>query len=76
MAQNPYVNMTPAHIPQRLSEPPEGLVQLEVLCFGMCDAPATFQIVMYGTSCDMFNMLVLVYLDDIIIFIGFKESPE
>ena len=45
----------------------KGLLEFKVLCFGLCNAPATFEklveIVLYGLHQETY----LVYLDDIIV---------
>jgi len=50
---------------------PFGQFQLKVLCFGLTNAPATFQRVMYRIFKDYINAnigkFVLVYLDDILV---------
>ncbi len=47
---------------------PEGLYEFNVLCFGLCSAPATFQRYMNKVIGGLKWKSSLVYLDDIIIF--------
>ena len=47
---------------------PFGHYQYKVLCFGLTNAPATFQECMSRTFKDQVNKFVLVYMDDIIIY--------
>jgi hypothetical protein len=51
----------------------EGQFQFKVLCFGLTNAPATFQRVMNRIFKDYIGKFVLVYLDDILIM---SKSPE
>ena len=52
----------------------EGLLQLQVMPFGLCNAPATFERLMDRVLCGMRWSRCLVYLDDVISF-G-KSIPE
>ena len=45
-----------------------GQFQFKVLCFGLTNAPATFQAVMNRIFDDHIGKFVLVYLDDILFF--------
>lgn len=45
-----------------------------MLCFGLTNAPATFQSVMNDTLQDMLGKFVLVYMDDIIVFSRTEEE--
>lgn len=47
---------------------PEGLYQFEVLPFGLCNAPSTFQKLADTVFYDLKWKKVLIYLDDIIVF--------
>ena len=47
---------------------PEGQFQFKVLCFGLTNAPATFQAAMNKMFAAQLGKSVLVYLDDIIIY--------
>ena len=44
-----------------------------VMPFGLTNAPATFQHLMNITFADIFNEIVLIYLDDMLVF---SESAE
>ena len=50
-----------------------GQYQFRVLCFGLTNAPATFQSVMNGIFAKHIGKSVLVYLDDILVF---SKTPE
>ena len=49
---------------------PYGHFQFKVLCFGLTNAPATFQHAMNSAFRDCLGKYVLVYLDDILVFIA------
>ena len=48
--------------------PGMGQYQFKVLCFGLTNAPATFQAVMNRVFAEHIGKFVLVYLDDILVF--------
>jgi Reverse transcriptase (RNA-dependent DNA polymerase) len=55
----------------------KGLFKPTVMFFGMCNSPATFQAMMDDIFMTMIdNRLVIVYMDDIIIFADTKEELE
>jgi hypothetical protein len=51
-----------------------GLYQYKVLCFGLTNAPATFQRVMNNVFKDLIGKCVVVYLDDICVFGNCPET--
>jgi Reverse transcriptase (RNA-dependent DNA polymerase) len=55
----------------------KGLFEPTVMFFGMCNSPATFQAMMDDIFMTMIdNQLVIVYMDDILIFADTKEELE
>ena len=53
----------------------KGLFKPTVMFFGMCNSPATFQSMMDNIFITMIKgKLVIVYMDDILIFAGTKEE--
>jgi Reverse transcriptase (RNA-dependent DNA polymerase)/RNase H-like domain found in reverse transcriptase len=55
----------------------KGLFEPTVMFFGMCNSPATFQAMMDDIFMTMIdNRLVIVYMDDILIFADTKEELE
>jgi hypothetical protein len=55
----------------------KGLFEPTVMFFGMCNSPATFQAIMDDIFMTMIdNRLVIVYMDDILIFADTKEELE
>ncbi|KAJ9522463.1 hypothetical protein QJQ45_008249 [Haematococcus lacustris] len=61
-------------VPKTAFRTPTGLYQFKVLCFGLTNAPATFQRVMNNTFADVINDCALVYIDDILIMS--KSVPD
>lgn len=47
---------------------PFGLYEYERMSFGLCNAPATFQRLMSATMNDLIFQVMLVYLDDILVY--------
>jgi Reverse transcriptase (RNA-dependent DNA polymerase) len=55
----------------------KGLFEPTVMFFGMCNSPATFQAMMDNIFMTMIdNRLVIVYMDNILIFADTKEELE
>ena len=53
----------------------KGLFELTIMFFGMCNSPATFQAMMGNIFVTMIKgKLVIVYMDNILIFTGTKEE--
>ena len=46
----------------------QGIFRLNVMPFGLCNAPATFQRLMNVAMAGLESMICLVYLDDIIVY--------
>ncbi|KAJ9509747.1 hypothetical protein QJQ45_011393 [Haematococcus lacustris] len=61
-------------VPKTAFRTPEGHYQFKVLCFGLTNAPATFQRVMNEAFAEVINDYALVYLDDILVMS--KDSEE
>ncbi|KAJ9510442.1 hypothetical protein QJQ45_015921, partial [Haematococcus lacustris] len=61
-------------VPKTAFRTPEGHYQFKVLCFGLTNAPATFQRVMNEAFAEVINDCALVYLDDILVMS--KDSEE
>jgi hypothetical protein len=61
------IRITPEDVPKTAFHTPTGLFQFKVLCFGLTNAPATFQRVMNQVFAPYIGKCVLVYLDDILI---------
>ena len=62
------VRLKPGDVPETAFTTPMGLYEFRVLCFGLTNAPGTFQNIMNNMLKDVFGKFVLVYLDDIVIF--------
>ena len=62
------VGMHPDHIEKTAFSSHVGLFQYNVMPFGLCNAPATFEAMMETLLSDLLWKRCLVYLDDVIIF--------
>ena len=62
------VRLKPDDVPKTAFTTPMGLYEFRVLCFGLTNAPGTFQNNMNNVLKDVLGKFVLVYLDDIVIF--------
>ncbi|KAJ9515655.1 hypothetical protein QJQ45_002706 [Haematococcus lacustris] len=61
------IRITPEDVPKMAFRTPEGHFQFKVLCFGLTNAPATFQRVMNDAFATVLGKCALVYLDDILV---------
>ncbi|KAJ9532891.1 hypothetical protein QJQ45_010992 [Haematococcus lacustris] len=61
------IRITPEDVPKTAFRTPEGHFQFKVLCFGLTNAPATFQRVMNDAFASVLGKCALVYLDDILV---------
>ena len=68
------VRLKPKDIPKTAFTTPMGLYEFKVLCFGLTNAPGTFQNIMNDVLRDVLGKFVLVYLDDIVIFSKTREE--
>ena len=55
-------------VPKTAFTTPLGLYEFRVLCFGLTNAPGTFQNIMNDVLKDVIGKFVIVYLDDIVVF--------
>ena len=62
------VRLKPEDIPKTAFTTPMGLFEFKVLCFGLTNAPGTFQNIMNDVLRDILGKFVIVYLDDIVVF--------
>ncbi|KAJ9524163.1 hypothetical protein QJQ45_004934 [Haematococcus lacustris] len=62
-----YIRITFEDVPKTAFRTPEGHFQFKVLCFGLTNAPATFQRVMNDAFATVLGKCALVYLDDILV---------
>lgn len=60
-------------VPKTAFITPEGQFAFKVLCFGLTNAPATFQATMNSMFREHLGKFVLVYLDDLLVF---SRTPE
>ena len=61
-------------MPKTAFTTPFGLFKFKVLCFGLTNAPGTFQNIMNDVLKDVIGKFVLVYLDDIVIYSCSEEE--
>lgn len=62
------IRITEEDVPKTAFRTPFGHYQFKVLCFGLTNAPATFQHAMNSAFRGLLGKFVLVYLDDILVF--------
>ncbi|KAJ9514787.1 hypothetical protein QJQ45_028458, partial [Haematococcus lacustris] len=67
------IRITEEDVPKTAFLTPVGQFQFKVLCFGLTNAPATFQRVMNTVFKPLINKSVLVYIDDILVM---SNTPE
>ena len=68
------VRLQPEDIPKTAFSTPDGLFQFKVLCFGLTNAPATFQALVNEVFGDILGKSLLAYLDDLLIFSKTREE--
>jgi RNase H-like domain found in reverse transcriptase/Reverse transcriptase (RNA-dependent DNA polymerase)/Integrase zinc binding domain/Integrase core domain len=68
------VRLKPEDVPKTAFCTPDGLYQFKVLCFGLTNAPATFQAVINEVFGDKIGKILLAYLDDILVFSKTREE--
>ena len=68
------IRISEEDIPKTAFRTPFGHYQFKVLCFGLTNAPATFQHAMNSAFRDCLGKYVLVYLDDILVFSACEEE--
>ena len=62
------VRLKPEDVPKTAFTTPLGLYEFRVLCFGLTNAPGTFQNIMNDVLKDVICKFVIVYLDDIVVY--------
>ena len=62
------VRLKPEDVPKTAFTTPLGVFELRVLCFGLTNAPGTFQNIMKDVLGDVIGKFVIVHLDDIVVF--------
>ena len=62
------VRTKPEDMPKTAFATTLGLYEFRVLCFGLTDAPNTFQNIMNDVLKDVIGKFVIVYLDDIVVY--------
>ncbi|KAJ9521797.1 hypothetical protein QJQ45_024663, partial [Haematococcus lacustris] len=67
------IRITEEDVPKTAFLTPMGQFQFKVLCFGLTNAPATFQRMMNNVFKPLINECVLVYIDDILVM---SNTPE
>ena len=67
------IRIAPEDIPKTGFTTPFGHYQFKVMCFGLSNAPGTFQKVMNRLFHKQMHKFVVIYLDDILIF---SKPPE
>ena len=60
--------LKPEDVPKTAFTTPNGLYEFRVLCFGLTNAPGTFQNIMNNVLKGVIGKFVLVYLDDIVVY--------
>ncbi|KAJ9523909.1 hypothetical protein QJQ45_022343 [Haematococcus lacustris] len=67
------IRITEEDVPKTAFLTPMGQFKFKVLCFGLTNAPATFQRMMNNVFKPLINECVLVYIDDILVM---SNTPE
>jgi hypothetical protein len=62
------VRLSPEDVPETAFVTHQGLYEFKVLCFGLCNAPSTFQQLINEVFPPQLRSFVLAYLDDLLVF--------
>lgn len=68
------VRLHPDDVPKTAFCTPDGLFEFKVLCFGLTNAPATFQRVINEVFGPDLGKFILAYLDDLLVFSKTREE--
>ena len=68
------VRLKPEDVPKTAFSTPIGLFEYRVLCFGLTNAPGTFQNIMNDVLKDVIGKFVIVFLDDVAVYSKNKDE--
>jgi hypothetical protein len=68
------LRITPEDMPKTAFRCPLGHYQFTVLCFGLTNAPATFQAAMNNIFCEYLHEFMVCYVDDLLVFSKNEED--